>query len=235
MSPAAHAAVGAALAGRIPRLAVSLPLAFLSHMAMDAVWHFEAFYPLARWLDVSRGEAFWAAAIVLGGLTAPPMLWLARKDKDLFLFLGLAVSWCVTMRIPGWERKAVLSAAALLLYLALTRSKKALIWSLGATAAAWPDILKFVSYPFYRFHSWAHYSSGSDLGRMINQALGGEAMFIWERFTSIGYVIGYGLEAAIEATLLLGGLWVMARQADAIRVERNTSTADREARSDTAG
>ena len=86
MSPAAHAVVGAALCGRIPRLWIALPAAFFSHFVMDAIYHFEAFYPLSRWLDVERSEAFWIAAAVLGGSLTPPMLWIVRKERELFLF-----------------------------------------------------------------------------------------------------------------------------------------------------
>ena len=66
MSPATHAALGTA-----PRLWIALPLAFLSHFVCDAIYHFEAFYPLSKKLGVSHEEA-----VAVGGLALLPTLWL---------------------------------------------------------------------------------------------------------------------------------------------------------------
>ena len=220
MSPAAHAAVGAALAGRIPRLSLAIPAAFLSHFLMDSVYHFEAFYALARWMGVSRAEAFLTAAAVLGGALAPAMLWIARKDRRLFLFLIFAGALSVALTIPRWEVKAALTGVLVAAYLTLAWSRRALIWTVGALAAVCPDILKFASTWFYEVHGWWHYSAVRDMGYWMNRWLGGPQLYIWDRFTSVGYVAGYGLEALFESAFLLGGLWLMAKQAEAERSRR---------------
>ena len=214
MSPAAHAVVGAALCGRIPRLWIALPAAFFSHFVMDAIYHFEAFYPLSRWLDVERSEAFWIAAAVLGGSLTPPMLWIVRKERELFLFLGLVVGLCVTMRVSGWPLKTGLSLALVALFLAVTRSRRAGLWALGAAVAAAPDILKYVDRAVYSLHGAWHYSSARDAGYWINRLLGGPEVYVWERFDYPGYWVGYGLAAAAEATILLGSLWLLARSTE---------------------
>lgn len=234
MSPAAHAAVGAALASRIPRLSLALPAAFLSHFVMDAVYHFEAFYALSRWMGVSRSEAFWAAAIVLGGLLAPAMFWIARKDRELLLFLGFAVASSVALRVSGWHLKAALLAGLVFVYLTLAWSRKALLWTLGAAAAISPDILKYASPWFYQFHGSFHYSAARDMGYWMNSWLGGPQVYIWDRFTAVGYVVGYAFEVLFEAAFLLGGLWVIARWAEN---EAGAGSAERagEARSRLAG
>jgi len=205
MSPAAHAVVGAVIAVRSPRLAVALPLAFLSHFLFDALPHFESFDGLAEALGTSKETAFWTAAAVLGGGIGSALLWTARKHRDLLMFVAAASTVSIAMRIPGWEMKVVTSVALAALFLALTRSRHALTWTLGAAAATSPDVIKYLNGAFAAFHGSVHFSRGP--GYWLHRILGpGGDVFAWERFSEPWFLVGSVFEVGIESLILIVGV-----------------------------
>lgn len=216
MSPAAHAVVGAVIASRYRRMAVALPLAFLSHFVFDSIPHFESFDGLAEALGTSKETAFWTAAGLLGAVVGVPLLWAARKHRELLMFVAAASTVSIAMRIPGWEIKAISSLAIAALFLLLTRSKRMFAWTLAAAAATSPDVLKFMHDGFKLVHGDMHFTRGP--GYWLHRLVGpGGDVFAWERMTEPWFVVGALLEVAAEAFVLLWGVGRLSRALDAAK------------------
>lgn len=194
-------------------MAVALPLAFLSHFVFDTIPHFESFDGLAEALGTSKETAFWTAAALLGGGVGVPMLWAARKHRELLMFVAAGSTVSIAMRIPGWEIKAISSLAIAALFLLLTRSKRMFVWTLAAAAATSPDVLKFMHDGFKLVHGDMHFTRGP--GYWLHRVLGpGGDVFAWERLTEPWFMVGAVLEVAAEAFVLLGGVSVLSRALD---------------------
>jgi len=211
LSPAAHAAVGAALAHRTRSLPLGLAAAFASHFLLDAIWHFEAFYAVAVSLGVSVEAAVLITALPVGLVIGPAMLWLSRADREVLLFCGYAAAANLTAFAGSWERQLALAAALSAIFLALTRSRRAWVWIAGALAANIPDQWKLWSEGMRSFHDWWHYGWESDLGFWLHRLAGETPPSFWGRLEDPLSILGYVLQIAIEAALLLGGLWLLAR------------------------
>jgi len=90
MSPATHAVLGAAITGATRRswlgLWLAVPLAFLSHFLCDAIYHFEAFYPLSRTLGTTHYRAAVLTFVVIGLAVTPALWFFARRNRALAKF-----------------------------------------------------------------------------------------------------------------------------------------------------
>ncbi len=210
MSPATHAVLGAAIAAAAPRLWIALPLAFLSHFVCDAIYHFEAFYPLSRKLGVSHNEAF-AVTVVGLALALLPALWLFTRRNRLLL------PFCLYMAgvslLPVLEQGVYRLAADLLiagLFFLFSDSARLCRWVLGAFAANLPDLARWVFEPLNRLHVAAHYEGINDLGDVLYRSIRKQpSLFVGDRFDDTYYVLGYAIEVAVEVSLLLGGFYLM--------------------------
>ena len=213
MSPATHAVLGAAIAGAAPRLWIALPLAFLSHFVCDAIYHFEAFYPLSRKLGVSHDQAFGVTVVALGIALLPGFFLLARRDRNLLPFYTYAGGVSALLVLEPWPHRlaaATLIAGVLLLF---SGSARVCRWVLGAFAATLPDLARWGFKPLNRLHVAMHYEGIRDLGDVLYRLFRQEpSLFVGDRFNDVYYVIGYVIEVVIEVTLLLGGLYVMTRR-----------------------
>ena len=201
--------MGAAIAGTAPRLWMALALAFLSHFVCDAIYHFEAFYPLSRQLGVSHEEAFALTATALG-LVLLPVLWvLARRDPGLLPFYLYIAGASLLLATQGIYRLAAGLLIAGLFFL-FSDSARLCRWVLGAFVANLPDLARWAFEPLNRLHSATHYEGIRDLGDVIYRfARGQPSLFVGDRFSDPYYVLGYVIEVVIEVSLLLGGLYWM--------------------------
>ena len=210
MSPATHAVLGAAIAGAAPRLWIALPLAFLSHFVCDAIYHFEAFYPLSRKLGVSHNEAF--AVTVAGlGLALLPAFWsFTRRNGELLPFYLYMAGVSL---LPVLEEGVYRLAAGLLiagLFFLFSDSARLCRWVLGAFAANLPDLARWVFEPLNRLHIAAHYEGINDFGDVLYRSIRKQpSLLVCDRFDDTYYVLGYAIELAVEVSLLLGGLYLM--------------------------
>ena len=209
MSPATHAVLGAAIVGTAPRLWIALPLAFLSHFVCDAIYHFEAFYPLSQKLGVSHSEAF-AVTVAVLGLALLPALWvLARRDRGLLPFYLYVWAVSPLLAVEGIYRLAVGLLITGLFFL-FSDSARLCRWVLGAFAANLPDLARWAFEPLNRLHIASHYEGMHDLGDVIYRLVRKQpGLFVGYRFDDPYYVLGYVIEIAVEVSLLLGGLYWM--------------------------
>ena len=213
MSPATHAVLGAAIAGTAPRLWIALPLAFLSHFVCDAIYHFEAFYPLSQKLGVSHSEAF-AVTVAVLGLALLPALWvLARRGPRVAPVLSLPSGGEPVARGGGnlpvgpaaCSSRACFSVlgfgASLPLGTGRVRGQSAGPGPLGLRTA-------------HRLHIVSHYEGMHDLGDVIYRLVRKQpSLFVGDRFDDPYYVLGYVIEIAVEVSLLWGGLyWMTSRR-----------------------
>ena len=226
MSPAAHAALGAAIGGRIPRLIVAIPLAFVSHFVLDAIPHFELFFPLAHWLGVSHEAAFWIFAIVCGIAVAPFLLWVTWRNKRGILFAGYCV--ILTGFLIGYQTPGLLRVAGALAitcgFAVVERSPTFLRWLLCGLATVLPDVLRDFFASLDRLHRWAHFRAANDFGHYFFRWFDGSpAIYVAKRFENAAYMSGYVLEVAIELAIFVIALYLALRWAERPLVSNTTS------------
>lgn len=214
MSPAAHAALGAAIGGRIPRLAVAIPLAFLSHFLLDAIPHFELFFPLAHRLGVSHEAAFWIVAVVCGAAVAPALLWITWRNRPAILFTGYCVvltGFLIGYQTPGILR--VIGALAITaVFCAADRTPQFVRWLVCGLATVLPDVLRSLFGPLDELHRWAHFRSVNDIGHYFYAWFDGRPpIYVAKRFENAAYLSGYFLEIAIELAIFAGALYIAVR------------------------
>jgi len=212
MTPATHAAVGAAAARAVPRLWIALPLAFFSHFVCDAIYHFEAFYPLSQKLGTTHNQAMLIAFAGVGAALAPFLWAVVRGSRDLMWFTAyLAAITALRLETASGARLAgnlALAGAVL----GLSRSEALWRWVICGLAANLPDLLRDWIGPLDRLHVWAHYDGYHDLGDWLYRLFrGGPSLFAGRRFDDPAYVLGYFLEIVIEAAILLGCLYYAGR------------------------
>ena len=98
-----------------------------------------------------------------------------------------------------------------LLFLALVRSRRALLWTLAAAAAVSPDVVKFMHDGFKILHADMHFTRGP--GYWFYRVLGpGGDVFAWERFSEPWFQLGFLFEIAFEAIVLIGGVSTLRRE-----------------------
>jgi hypothetical protein len=208
MTPATHAAVGAAISGAVPRLWLAIPAAFASHFLLDAIFHFEAFYPLSRAIGTSHDEAFALALLAAAAAMIPAVWWVARKDRELAIFCVYLLV-LVFLRVEEDEvtRPAMVLAVTSGI-LGFSRSARIRRWTVCGFSAVLPDLIRTLLPPVAQFHNWLHVSDDRGLGDFAYRLLvNGPPLFVGARFGSPAYLLGYFLEIVIEAAILLAALW----------------------------
>ena len=208
MTPATHAALGAAISGAVPRLWLAIPAAFASHFLLDAIFHFEAFYPLSRALGTSHDEAFVIALLGAAAAMVPAVWWVARKDRELAIFCVYLLA-LVFLRVEEDETPRLAMVLAVTGgVLAISRSARIRRWAICGFAAVLPDLIRKLLVPVARLHNWVHIPDDRGLGDLTYRLLvNAPPLFAGDRFGNPAYLLGYFLEIVIEAAILLGALW----------------------------
>lgn len=214
MSPAAHAAVGAAIGGRIPRLVIAIPVAFASHFVLDAIPHFELFFPLAHWLGVSHAAAFWIVAVVCGIAVAPALLWITWRNSPGITYAAYCVvltAFLIGYQSPGWHRLAGVLAVTGAFGL-IGRTGQFWRWLACGLVTVLPDVLRGFWSSLDWLHTWAHFRAGHDLGWLFYGWFDGiQQVSVAHRFENWSYMSGYLLEIALELAIFLAGLYLTVR------------------------
>jgi hypothetical protein len=212
MSPAAHALTGALIAERTRPLGVALGLAAASHLALDFIFHFEAFYPLSRVLGVSHHEAWALTALAAAGVFAPLAAWIGRSDPPKLWFALYAAAMCGMLAMGDWAGRLGYTLAATLAFALLTRDPRSLRWALGAFCANLLDCVKLPLPALENVHEAAHYDGLRDLGYWLQRWFSpGPGIAIPFRFEDPWYILGYVLELAIEGGLALAAFYLLGR------------------------
>ncbi|MBI3693827.1 MAG: hypothetical protein HY238_03165 [Acidobacteria bacterium] len=212
MTAATHAAVAAVIAGRFRSLAVALALSFGTHFVLDAIYHFEAVYPVsvpAHWSYERTMVSLYAGMLLAG---APVLVWIRRKSRQVCLFACYAffMSALAFEPLPLW--RLLWAALLTLIWCLVTPTAAARRWAVCTFAAYLPDCLKRLSPAFARFHDAAHYSPGLDLGDWVSLLGRGR----WKlNVNTLGsdpyYLTGYAVEVVLEMAILCGCLWWLVR------------------------
>lgn len=208
MTPATHAAVGAAISGAVPRLWLAIPAAFASHFLLDAIFHFEAFYPLSRAIGTSHDEAFVIALLAAAAAMVPAVWCVARRDRELAIFCVYLLA-LVFMRVEEDEiaRLAMVLAVSCGV-LAFSRSARIRRWTICGFAAVLPDLIRKLLVPVAQLHNWVHIPDDRGLGDLTYRLLvNAPPLFVGDRFENPAYLLGYFLEIVIEAAILLSAVW----------------------------
>ncbi|MBI3667532.1 MAG: hypothetical protein HY236_15120 [Acidobacteria bacterium] len=213
MTPATHAAVGAAIASRTRNLSLALALSFGSHFVLDSIYHFEAFYPLSvpeKWSYAGTMLTLLAALTALG---IPVAAWSLRKDREAWLFAGYAFLMCA---LPFEWRPAWRLTWAILLagtWWAISPSAAVRRWVLCGFVSYLPDVLKGLLTPVESLHEAMHYRSSLDLGDWISLlARGRWKLHVNYRIYDPWYQLGYALEILVEGAILFGSFYLLARR-----------------------
>ena len=211
MSPATHAVLGAAIAGATPRIWLAIPLAFLSHFLCDAIYHFEAFYPLSRSLGTTHYQAALITVAVVG-LAISPALWiLVRRNRVLLGFCVYVAAATAAFAFDDWRQRAAagLLAAGLALLLGGARTGP---WVAGAFAAQLPDLVRQGVEPLNRLHKFMHYTGTVDLGERLYRLFEGKSNLHFDvRFEDPYYLAGYLIEVFVEVGIGLGSVYCLSR------------------------
>ena len=212
MSPATHAVLGAAIAGSIRRVWLAIPLAFLSHFLCDAIFHFEAFYPLSRTLGTTHYRAAVFTFLVVG-LAVTPVLWIfLRRNRVLMGFCIYVAGATAAFMFEDWPQRA--AAALLLTGLALLiGGARTGPWVAGAFAAQLPDLIRQGVEPLNRLHVFMHYTGTADLGERLYQLFERKSNLNFDvRFENPYYLAGYLIEVLVEMGIGLGSVYYLSRR-----------------------
>ena len=215
MTPATHAAVAAVIASRFRNLAVALVLSFGIHFVLDAVYHFEAVYPVSvpgRW-SYGRTMMILFAGFIAAG--TPVLVWIWRKNPQVWLFGCYAFLMCsvVFERLPLW--RLLWATLLTVIWCLVTPAPAARRCVVCAFVAYLPDSLKKLYPAFERFHDAAHYSSALDLGDWVSMLARGRWKLKPDTLAfDPYYLIGYTVEVVLEMTILFGCLWWLVKAED---------------------
>lgn len=213
MTPATHAAVAAVAACRFRSLPVALAAAFALHFAADFFYHFEAFYPLSVLGPWPEGAAMAGLFVVLAGVAAPVVYWIARKDRTTGLFSVYALLLCALPLDRNVARRVVAAALLSIVWIVLARTGELRRWVLCSFAAYLPDVARHFLVPLDRVHGLAHYDPTLDLGHWVSLLVRGRWQIpINDRIFDPCYLAGYALEVLLEAGILFWCLWWLARR-----------------------
>ncbi len=213
MIPATHAAVAAVVASRVRNLPLALTAAFALHFVMDGIYHFESVYQVSvpgKWSEEQT------MLVLFGGLAAlatPLMIWIGRMSRRAGLFGLYALLMGAVALDPAPRWRLVWAALLTALWLAATPDTLGRRWILCGFAAYLPDTLKTVLPAVARLHELTHYSPNLDLGDWLSLLARGKwRIDVNARVFDPYYQIGYALEFLIEATLLFGPLFWLAKR-----------------------
>ena len=212
MSPATHAVVGAAVADATPRIWLAIPLAFASHFMCDAIYHFEAFYPLSRTLGTTHQGALATAAVAVATLLLPVLWLLNRGGRGLGALYVYAAGSCALLVFDDWRVRAASTLLMAGLFLLAGREVRLARWVIGALAAQLPDLVRGGIEPLNRFHIFMHYDGSRDLGQIFYHLVHSEPRLHPNvRFENPYYLTGYAVEVLIEVGIVVGLLYYLGR------------------------
>lgn len=215
MTPATHAAVAAVVASRFRSLGIALAASFALHFVLDAIYHFEAFYQLSvpgKWSYEYTMLALFGALAVLG---APAMMWMWRRSRLVFSFGCYAFLMCALPFEPHRVWRLVWAALLSGIWLVLSPTAQVRRWVICAFAAYLPDCLRTLSPLLGRLHQASHYRAEVELGDWVSLLGAGRwKIDVNARIFDPWYQIGYGLEILLEAAILFGSLYWVARKPD---------------------
>ena len=148
----------------------------------------------------------------MGALLVHRMIWVARKDHDVAILDTDAVACSAALLTQGyWNRLIVLLLLTAGAWVIGCGSRISFGVACGFAAAV-PDATKHLVEWFDDFHCLMHYRGTDDLGYWINRLFGqDDPDWFGARATRWTYLAGYTLELALEAILLVGGLWRLTR------------------------
>jgi len=216
MSPATHAVLGAAIAGATRRswlgLWLAVPLAFLSHFLCDAIYHFEAFYPLSRTLGTTHYRTAVLTFVVIGLAVTPTLWFFARRNRALAEFYVYVAAATAAFAFDDWRQRAAagLLLAGLALLIGGARTGP---WVAGAFAAQLPDLIRQGVEPLSRLHVFMHYTGTVDLGEWLYRLFERESDLnfdVW--FENPYYLAGYLIEVLVEVGIGLGSVYYLSRR-----------------------
>jgi len=208
MTPATHAAIAAVVAGRTRSLWAALPASFLLHFVADALYHFEAFYPLSVAGKWSQNATMVGLTAALAALGAPAAIWIARRDHHVgwLALYGLLLS--LGELDPEPARRAAWAVAVAGSWWVVERERRMRRWVLCGFAAYLPDLLKLASPWMQRLHRAAHYDPSLDLGDWVSLLVNGRwRLDVNARIFDPCYQAGYALEIALEGAILFACLY----------------------------
>ena len=212
MTPATHVVLGGVVATRVRNLGIALAASFALHFVVDAIYHFEAFYPASvpgKWSYEQTMFLLFAGLAVLG---IPLMLWIWRKSRQTWLFGCYAFLMCALVFDPAVEWRLVWAVILSALWCLLMPAASGRRWVLCGFISYLPDYLKKIMPPVARFHTLTHYEPELDLGDWMSLlARGRWRLHVNDRIFDPFYQIGYCLEILIEAAILFGCLYWLAR------------------------
>jgi len=224
MSPATHAVMGAVVAGAAPRIWLAIPLAFVSHFICDAIYHFEAFYPLSRTLGTTHNEATAVTAVVVGLLLSPVLWILGRRSGRLAAFYLYVVGSSAVFALGDWRQRTAVVLLVIGILLLLGNGPRLGAWIAGALAAQLPDLIRAGIEPLNRFHIFMHYEGTMDLGEILYRFFEKKSNLNFDlRFENAYYLTGYVLELLLESGIVIAALYYLSR-ANTVGSERSVKT-----------
>ncbi len=223
MTPLTHAAVGAVIyrqlgKGRRVRWAwlLALPLAFLSHFALDAIPHFEGMAGLSP----SRNNAAFFAAVGLAGFA---LVWLvARGNRESDRIWMVLCLW-IALGSYSFSWLRVLTAALALGYVGWrTRRWADVACTAAGMAAMFPDLIPASFHRLASLHDFLHYHTSLAV-RFYLAYSHLPYSYEWTAQLHDPYILlGYALEALIEGGIFCGALYLLFRKEPAAVCAKNT-------------
>ncbi len=210
MTPATHAAVAALVSTRCRNLGVALGASFGLHFLADALYHFEAFYPLSVAARSTSDESMWLIFLVLAMPAVVLTVWLARRDLQVGSFAAFGLALSMVPFDPSPARRIVWALVTGGFWWVLSRNSALRRWVLCGFFGYLPDLVRRLVPPLNRFHEWTHYETRLDLGDWISLIGRGRwQIAINDRIWDPYYQAGYALQLALEAVILFGSLGLL--------------------------
>jgi hypothetical protein len=213
MTPLTHAAVGAVLCQQLGRIRwarwawlLAFPLAFLSHYALDAIPHFEAFVAPS----VPKESFLLIAAVGLAGMAIALLLMRGNREAGR---LWLVISLWIAVGPYSFSWLRVLTAALGLAYLGWASRRLRSVACLAASILSIsPDLAPAGFERLASLHYLFHYRT--DLALRLFRAYS-ESPFPegWKaQLHNPYFLLGYGLELLIEGGIFLTAIYLFSRE-----------------------
>src|SRR5712692_5980394 len=159
MIPATHAALAAVVASRIRNLALALAAAFALHFVADAIFHFEAAYPVSV---PGKWSLQHTMRVLFGGraaLAVPLLIWLWRRSRMVGLFGSYALLLGAVALDPSQRWRLIWATLLTAIWLVATPDIRSRRWIACSFVAYLPDALKRISPAVAWLHDLTHYQS----------------------------------------------------------------------------
>ena len=230
MIPATHAAAGAAVTNRFRSVALALIVSFGLHYVLDALYHFEGFYELSVPGGWTYERTMFILFTALIPLAAPIAAWLWWKNRQVgwFACYAFLLSMIAFEPLHSWRLvwAGLLSAGWWL----GARTPVLKRWVLCGLAAYLPDCLKDAFPALGQLHDVTHHRPGLDLGDWVSLLGRGRWRIpLNSRASDPYYQIGYAIAILLEAAILFGSLYFLARRsvADLAAVNHQRGAVDK--------